>query len=50
LASYRGPNRDEEDGGNSLIAAREFWNGGIIYNEKRNKVGVVRWFTNGGTS
>ncbi len=50
LASYRGPNSDEEDGGNSLIAALEFWNGGIIYNEKRNKVGVVRWFTNGGTS
>jgi len=50
LASYRGPNSDEEDGGNSLIAALEFWNGGMIYNEKRNKVGVVRWFTNGGTT
>ena len=43
LASYRGPDSDEQDGGNSLIAALEFWNGGMIYNEARNKVGVVRW-------
>lgn len=47
LASYRGPNSDPEDGGNSLIAALEYWNGGMIYNSKKNKVGVVRWFTNG---
>ena len=47
LASYRGPDSDDEDGGNSLIAALEYWNGGMIYNEKRNKVGVVRWFTHG---
>ena len=44
LASYRGPHSDETDGGNSLIAALEYWNGGMIYNGKRNKVGVVRWF------
>ena len=44
MASYRGPDSDEQDGGNSLIAALEFWNGGMIYNETRNKVGVVRWF------
>jgi hypothetical protein len=44
LASYRGPHSDESDGGNSLIAALEYWNGGMIYNGRRNKVGVVRWF------
>ena len=44
LASYRGPHSDENDGGNSLIAALEYWNGGMIYNGRRNKVGVVRWF------
>ena len=44
LANYRGPDSDEQDGGNSLIAALEFWNGGMIYNEAKNKVGVVRWF------
>jgi len=47
LAGYRGPDSDEQDGGNSLIAALEFWNGGMIYNEARNKVGVVRWFYGG---
>ncbi len=45
LASYRGPYSDENDGGNSLIAALEYWNGGMIYNGKKNKVGVVRWFS-----
>jgi hypothetical protein len=47
LASYRGPRSDDSDGGNSLIAALEYWNGGMIYSERRNKVGVVRWFTGG---
>lgn len=47
LASYQSPESDPEDGGNSLIAALEYWNGGMIYNEKKNKVGVVRWFSNG---
>ena len=47
LASYRGPRSGPEDGGNSLMAALEYWNGGMIYNEARNKVGVVRWFSGG---
>jgi hypothetical protein len=47
LAAYRGPGSGPEDGGNSLIAALEYWNGGMIYNEKRNKVGVVRWYPGG---
>jgi hypothetical protein len=47
LASYRGPTSTEEDGGNSLIAALEYWNGGMIFNRARNKVGVVRWFSHG---
>jgi hypothetical protein len=47
LASYRGPKSDDTDGGNSLIAALEYWNGGMIYNEAKNKVGVVRWFAHG---
>lgn len=45
LASWRGPHSDESDGGNSLIAALEYWNGGMIYNGLRNKVGVVRWYS-----
>jgi len=47
LASYQSPRSDETDGGNSLVAALEYWNGGMIYNAARNKVGVVRWFTGG---
>ena len=47
LASYRGPDSDENDGGNSLIAALEYWNGGMIFSGARNKIGVVRWFASG---
>lgn len=47
LASYRGPSSDDTDGGNSLVAALEYWNGGMIYNAAKNKVGVVRWFPGG---
>jgi len=47
LASWKGKNSDSDDGGNSLIAALEYWNGGMVFNAARNKVGVVRWFTNG---
>jgi serine/threonine-protein kinase RsbW len=47
LASYRGPTSDSSDGGNSLMAALEYWNGGMIYNKKKNKVGVVRWYSGG---
>lgn len=47
MASWRGTNSDADDGGNSLFAALEYWNGGMIYNERKNKVGVVRWFSRG---
>lgn len=47
LASYRSSHSDDTDGGNSLIAALEYWNGGMVYNNRKNKVGVVRWFTGG---
>ena len=47
LASWRGVNSSEDDGGNSLIAALEYWNGGMIFNRTRNKIGVVRWFAGG---
>ncbi len=47
LAGWRGRGSDAEDGGNSLIAALEYWNGGMIFNDARNKVGVVRWFSGG---
>lgn len=42
--NYQGPASTEMDGGNALIAAIEYWNGGMIYNKKRNKVAVVKNF------
>lgn len=47
LASWRGKRSDDDDGGNSLIAALEYWNGGMVFSAKKNKVGVVRWYTGG---
>ncbi|MBN2874228.1 MAG: ATP-binding protein [Spirochaetales bacterium] len=47
LASWKGKNSTPDDGGNSLIAALEYWNGGMVFNAARNKVGVVRWYSNG---
>ncbi len=47
LASYRGPKCGPDDGGNSLFAALDYWNGGMIYSAAKNKVGVVRWFGSG---
>ena len=47
LAAWKGKNSGPDDGGNSLIAALEYWNGGMVYSMKKNKIGVVRWYTNG---
>jgi len=42
--SWRGRNMNEMDGGNALFAAIEYWNGGIYYNEKGNKVCAIKYF------
>ncbi|MBL8992570.1 MAG: ATP-binding protein, partial [Spirochaetia bacterium] len=34
----------EDDGGNSLFAAVEYWNLGMIYSAKKNKVCAMRKF------
>ncbi len=44
LINYRTLNSTEMDGGNALLAAIEYWNGGIIYNNRRNKVALIRMF------
>ncbi len=43
--SYRTDESTEVDGGNALFAAIEFWNGGMIYNNKRNKVVCVKIYS-----
>jgi serine/threonine-protein kinase RsbW len=42
--NYVTPESHEFDGGNALFAAVEYWNGGIVYNAKKNKVVVVKYF------
>lgn len=42
--SYRTENSDDHDGGNAMFAAVEYWNGGVVFSNERNKVGVKRIF------
>ena len=42
--SYRTENSVDEDGGNALFAAVEYWNEGLVYNESRNAVAVGKTF------
>ena len=43
--AFRTERSDETDGGNAMFAAVEYWNDGVVYNEKRNRVAVRRAFT-----
>jgi serine/threonine-protein kinase RsbW len=40
--SFRTNKSDEQDGGNALFAALEYWNGGFVYNDKRNGVAMLK--------
>ena len=42
--SFRTEKSDDVDGGNALFAALEYWNSGIIFNNKKNCVAVERVF------
>jgi hypothetical protein len=42
--SFRGADSDNFDGGNALFAALEYWNAGIVFNEKRNAVAMMKLF------
>ena len=44
FVSFRTPKSDEHDGGNALFAALEYWNGGFVYNKKRNGVAMLKKF------
>lgn len=35
---------DENDSGNALFAALEYWDGGIVFNNKRNTVALAKHF------
>jgi hypothetical protein len=42
--SFRGAKADDNDGGNALFAALEYWDGGFVFNSKRNCVSMLKRF------
>jgi hypothetical protein len=42
--SFRGAAADDNDGGNALFAALEYWNGGFVFNQRRNSVAMLKRF------
>jgi hypothetical protein len=45
---FQGADSDSYDGGNALFAAVEYWNGGFVFNEKRNAVAMKKCFADAG--
>ncbi len=43
--SYRTADSNDNDGGNALFAAVEFWNRGVVFSEKGNTVAVKRIYS-----
>ena len=44
FVSFRTNRSDDQDGGNALFAALEYWDGGFVYNGKRNGVAMLKKF------
>lgn len=44
--AWRTPASDDDDGGNALFAAVEFWNRGLVYTRARNCVAACRDYEN----
>ena len=44
FVSFRTKDSDDQDGGNALFAALEYWDGGFGYNGKRNGVAMLKKF------
>ena len=42
--SFRTITSDDNDGGNALFAALEYWNGGFVFNDSRNAVAMLKSF------
>lgn len=42
--SYRTDLSNDDDGGNAMFAAVEYWDGGVVFNEKKNTVAVYKKF------
>ncbi len=44
FVAFRTQKSDDNDGGNALFAALEYWNGGFVFNNKRNAVAMLKKF------
>jgi hypothetical protein len=44
FVSFRTLRSDDNDGGNALFAALEYWDGGFIFNQRRNCVAMMKHF------
>ncbi len=44
FVSFKTQKSDDQDGGNALFAALEYWNGGFVYNGKKNGVAMLKKF------
>ncbi|MBN1411690.1 MAG: sensor histidine kinase [Spirochaetales bacterium] len=44
FVSFRSKSSDDTDGGNALFAALEYWNDGVVFSTKKNKVAVQKTF------
>lgn len=42
--SFRTIKSDDHDGGNALFAAVEYWDGGVVFNKKRNSIALSKIF------
>ena len=42
--SFRTQKSDDNDGGNALFAALEYWNGGFVFNQKRSCIAMLKRF------
>ncbi|MCR5288764.1 MAG: ATP-binding protein, partial [Treponema sp.] len=40
--SFKTEESDAQDSGNALFAATEFWNGGFVFNNKRNAIAMLK--------
>lgn len=42
-ASFRTADSHEDDGGNFLFSALEYWDSGVIFNRRKNRIAVVKY-------
>jgi len=42
--SFRTAESDDHDSGNAMFAAVEYWNGGVVFNKKKNCIAVLKTF------